>query len=422
MKKKVLVRGPALSRSGYGVHARTILRALRAHEEYFDIFLQNINWGKTGFTHEDNEEKNWLDHLAAKTAHYVQEGGSFDVSLQVTIPPEWERLAPINIGVTAGIETTKIAPQWVEKCQLVDKIIVVSEHAKAGFDNTEYKVKHPQTQEEINFKNEKPIEVVHYPVREVEAKNLDLDLQTDFNFLVVAQVGPRKNVENTIRGFIEEFKDDENVGLVLKVTKINNCISDRMMMEAALGAVSREIPDRKCKVYLLHGHMTEEEMTGLYRHPKIKALVTLAHGEGYGLPIFEAAHNELPVISPAWGGQCDFLYMPMKNKKTGKIKNKPAFTKVAFDINKIQPAAVWKGVLEEDSMWCFPRKVSYETALREMYKNYDPKKSEAKKLAKHIKKNFTEEKIYEQVLKVIIPDGEREMMKEIESMFEELDV
>ena len=39
MRKKVLVRAPALSRTGYGEHARFVLRSLRKHEDKFDIFL-----------------------------------------------------------------------------------------------------------------------------------------------------------------------------------------------------------------------------------------------------------------------------------------------------------------------------------------------------------------------------------------------
>ena len=58
-------------------------------------------------------------------------------------------MAPVNIGVTAGIETTKIAPVWVEKSLPMDKIIVVSEHAKFGFDNTEYPAHNKATQEDF---------------------------------------------------------------------------------------------------------------------------------------------------------------------------------------------------------------------------------------------------------------------------------
>ena len=133
MKKRILVRGPALSRSGYGEHTRFLLRALRSREDIFDVFLHNLNWGKTGWIWEQNEEREWFDQVIMKTIEYSQQGGQYDVSMQVTIPNEWEKLAPINIGVTAGIETTKVSPQWVEKSTLVDRIITISEHSKQTY-------------------------------------------------------------------------------------------------------------------------------------------------------------------------------------------------------------------------------------------------------------------------------------------------
>jgi len=115
--KRVLVRGPALSQSGYGEHTRLVLRALRSREEELDLYLISTSWGATNWIFEDNEERAWLDTLIQKTAVLMQQKQlpQPDVSVQVTIPLEWERIAPINIGVTAGIETTKIAGEWIEK-------------------------------------------------------------------------------------------------------------------------------------------------------------------------------------------------------------------------------------------------------------------------------------------------------------------
>ena len=58
--------------------------------------------------------------------------------------------------------------------------------------------------------------------------------------------------------------------------------------------------------------MSDEEMNSLYKHPNIHAYTTITHGEGFGLPIFEAACSGLPVIAPAWSGQVDFLYDEVK--------------------------------------------------------------------------------------------------------------
>tara|TARA_R110002060_G_scaffold71339_1_gene79946 strand:+ start:444 stop:1040 length:597 start_codon:yes stop_codon:yes gene_type:complete len=184
--KKVLIRGPALSQSGYGEHTRFVLRALKSRPDLFDIYLVTTNWGQTGWIWEQNEEREWIDLLLQKTIQYGQAGGQFDLSLQVTIPNEWEKIAPVNIGVTAGIETTKIAPIWVEKSSLMDKIIVVSEHAKFGFENTEYTAKHPETGQDFVAKVACPIDVVGYPVKDIEPTEIELGFLMILIFLRLA--------------------------------------------------------------------------------------------------------------------------------------------------------------------------------------------------------------------------------------------
>lgn len=402
--KKVLVRGPALSQSGYGEHTRFVLRSLRSKPELFDIYLLTTNWGQTGWLWEDNEERQWIDHLLQKTIQHGQAGGQFDLSLQVTIPNEWEKLAPENIGITAGIETTKIAPVWVDKCYLMDKIIVVSEHAKFGFTNTEYPATHPQSGEKFLAKVLCPVDVVGYPVKDIECDKLSLGLKTDFNFLTVGTWIPRKNMENTIKWFVEEFYDQE-VGLIVKTTLAKNSLRDRNMSNSKLQELLSEYKGRKCSVYLLHGDLSEKEMTGLYQHPQIKCLVNIGHGEGFGLPLFEAAYNALPIISPAWGGPCDYLYVPNKNK-SGKIKNTPMFSSVAYDLQKVQPEAVWDGVIQADSQWCFPKEWSYKKALRGIHKSIGSANSKAKKLQKYVLEEFSEEKQYNKFCHSLVPDSQ----------------
>lgn len=409
MKKKILVRGPVLSRSGYGEQARFALRALRRYEDEYEIYLVNIPWGKTSWVVDDNEERRWIDLLIIKTQHYIEKNKElakqieftqpiFDMSLQITIPNEWQdNFAPINIGYTAGIETNIITPEWIEKSSTMDKIIVVSEHAKSGFVETSYEVKNNKTGELVNdYRCDKTPEVVHYPVRKFKPAKIDLDLTTDFNFLAVAQWGIRKNLENTIKWFVEEFIDQE-VGLVVKTNIMNNCTMDAWHTERKLENLLSEYSNRKCKVYLIHGDMTDEEMSALYNHKKIKALVTLTHGEGFGLPIFESAYYGLPVVAPDWSGQCDYLHIKKKEgkKKKKRTIDKAMFAKVDYDVLPVQKEAVWDKVLSADSMWCFPRQGSYKMRLREVYKNYDFFKEQANELAKYVNKNFKEEDIYD---------------------------
>ena len=396
--KKIIVRGPALSRSGYGEQTRFALRALRENQDKFDIYLHTTSWGATSWLTEDDEERRWIDSLLAKTVLYTQQRGAFDVSIQITIPAEWERLAPYNVGYTAGIETTKLSPLWLEKTYVVDKIIVPSKHSKDVFDTTSWEGTDQRTNQQIKLTCVKPVEVVNFPVKNIESEEINLELQTDFNFLCVAQWGPRKNVEKTLEWFVEEFYQDSDVGLVLKTNIAKNCLTDKRHCEARLKAIldryPHTFPHRQCKVYLLHGAMSEGEMTSLYTHSKIKAIVSTSHGEGFGLPLFEAAYNGLPVIAPDWSGQKDFLYAPQKDKKTKNIKQKALFSKVDYTLEDVDPRAVWENVIIAESQWAVPKEQSYKTNLRKVYKDYTKHKSLANKLKKHIQKELSEENQY----------------------------
>ena len=413
MKKKVIVKGPALSASGYGEHTRFVLRSLRTEEEKYEIYLHNLNWGNTSWIFEDSEERQWIDSLIKKTADYltlVKGKGDFQLSLQVTIPNEFEKMAEINVGVTAGIETTKIAPQWIQKSNEMDKIIVVSEHAKYGFENTKYPLHNELKEHVADLSFTKPIEVVGYPVREFEPAKLDIDFETDFNFLAVALWSQRKNLEKTVVNFIEEFKDEE-VGLVLKTSITSGCTYDKLSTEDVLKRITNKYPDRKCKIYLLHGRLSEEEMTALYRHEKIKCMVSLAHGEGFGLPLFEAAHNGLPIISTDWSGQLDFLYAMQKDKK-GKEKRKGLFGKVSYELKKVQQGSVWQGVIVPEAMWAYPSDASAKKKMREVFNDHDLALSKAKKLQESVKKEFESSKMHKKMAdSVYFPTSEDEILE-----------
>ena len=137
MKTNIFVKGPVLSQSGYGEQARFALRALRSREDLFDIYILPINWGKTGWIWENSEFRSWMDERIAKTQIAINNKSlKADVSLQITIPNEFEKICPVNIGYTAGIEATKCSPQWLPKGNEMDKIIVVSSHAKNSYKNT----------------------------------------------------------------------------------------------------------------------------------------------------------------------------------------------------------------------------------------------------------------------------------------------
>jgi len=393
MQKKILLKGPLLTRSGYGEQARYALRCLRSRPELFDIYIQPLTWGATSWLGELNEEREWIDSKIEKTISFIQQGGQFDMSLQVTIPNEWEQIAEVNVGYTAGMETTQIAHQWIEKSNMMDRIIVISNHSKDTFNNTVYQGVEERSGQQIELRNTTPITSVNYPAKTYDSlPELELELDYSFNFITVAQMGPRKNIENTIRWFVEEFENEE-VGLIVKTNMAKNCYMDREHVYNNIrNLVSRYNAERKCKVYMLHGDMTDEEIHSLYVHPKVKAMLALTHGEGFGLPLFEAAYSGLPVICAGWSGQLDFLV---------DEQGKRHFYDVGFDLNQIPEEVVWEGVVIKESAWAYPREESAKSQMRKCYDELtgpDAEKitKEYADYAAEIHERFHQDKMYEQ--------------------------
>tara|TARA_R110000824_G_scaffold57820_2_gene157058 strand:+ start:1331 stop:2605 length:1275 start_codon:yes stop_codon:yes gene_type:complete len=423
MKQKVIIKGPALSQTGYGEQTRFALRALQSRPDLFDIYLMNLEWGKSNHIIEPNEEKAGIIDLLRKTAKFIHDTngeGTVDVSLQVTIPNEFEQMAPINIGYTAGIETTKVAPVWLQKTnEIMDRIVVVSNHSKEVFEETVVEAQ-DSSGAKFPYRLQKPVTAVNYPIKNTTPQPCALDLPFDFNYLVVSQWGPRKNFENTIKWFIEENIDRE-VGLVIKTNSYKNCYIDREHTRLRLQSLLDAYPERKCSITLLHGYMSEEEMQGLYNHDKIKAFINIAHGEGFGLPLFDAATAGMPIITVGWSGQCDFLYVPQKGKK-GKIKYKSHFLKVDYDILPVQEEAVWSGIIEPDAQWAFAKEGSYKMALRKMKNEYHVYEGLAKKLSKWIKENFSDKQKHEEFIQAAFPNARsfEETQKEIDGLLADL--
>jgi hypothetical protein len=156
--------------------------------------------------------------------------------------------------------------------------------------------------------------------------------------------------------------------------------------------------------------LSEKELNSLYTHPKLHAYITTTHGEGFGLPIFEAVYNGMPVLAPDWSGQLDFLYMPLKNKK-GKEKNKAMFSRISYTLGPVQEFALWPGVVEKDSMWAFPEMGSIKMNMDEIYKDYGRFKKRAKDLQKWVINNFNEKDIHEKIVQNFIEAGSFDVEK-----------
>lgn len=388
-KLKVLVAGCAYAVGGYPEHTRVILDALRSIESKIDLTLLPYRWSNTSNTYENEYDTKWYDYLVSKFDQNML--GHFDISIQLGVPSEWKRFAKYNIGVTAGVETTTIPPEWIDHINGVDKVITVSNFAKNAMINTKVE----------NKKIEKVIDVIGFPIKQdLETVPLTLNIDTKFNFLCVTQWAPRKNLEFMLKMFVETFKNSPDVGLILKTYTQSNSIQDYCDAKLKLFDLLPSINDRKCKVYLIHGDMTDVEMNSLYKLDSVKAYVNTASGEGWCIPMFQAAYNGIPIVAPDFSGYKDYLYQNREDRP-GKFKLRPFFQKVSCDINPVQQHQLMPGIINPGMLWSFPQPLDFKFKLQEVYKDYGRFKKQAIELQKIVLEKYDPSIIYEQILRSV---------------------
>jgi glycosyltransferase involved in cell wall biosynthesis len=339
--KTVLLRGPSLTQSGYGVHCRQVARWLLSRSD-FDVKFGTLPWGETPWLLNGDLHDGLVGEIMKRT---VKPDLKCDISFQLQLPNEWDpTLAPINIGITAGVETDRCNPKWVAACNQMTAIVVPSQHTKAGL------LASGQVTRPIFVIPEAYADAIRQP----ELPTLP-EFSTKFNFLVFGQItgnnpeSDRKNIFYSIKWLCEAFKDDPDVGIVVKTNVGKNSRIDRNMTKGLLAGVTHEARKGGSfpKVHLLHGDMTEAEVASVYRHPQIKALVALTRGEGYGLPILEAAASGLPIIATGWSGHLEFL-------KHGK------YVSVYYQLNEVHPSRIDGKIFVKGARWAHPSEEDFK--------------------------------------------------------------
>jgi glycosyltransferase involved in cell wall biosynthesis len=401
MKKKIFIEGPFLSESGYGYQSRFALDAILSREDEFDVYIASLRWGQTSWLPADDPRNDKVHEYIEKTNKAISDAQNgktlplvFDIHLFIGIPNEVTKKSPINNFLyTAGIETTKVSHQWINTVNGLTGMIMCSTFGKSVFDQTKYSRMDEFKNRISDLETTVPITVVNYGIPDIEPKIPDIKFSTDFNFLTVCQWGPRKNLGTTILGFVDQFHDNPNVGLVVKTLRSNNSYIDRMNTKHEMkNMIKATFPDAKCKVTFIHGNIPDDEMLGLYKHPQIKALINIGHGEGFGLPMFEAAYSGLPVMTTGWSGESDFLY----------VDKEPKFQKVEYTIGQVQQDAVWEPVILPDAMWAYADIPDYKVKLQDMHDRIEFFEDQAESLKKTLEKTHKIVDKYNQFVDVLL--------------------
>ena len=159
-KPLCIVSSPVDTFSGYGARSRDFIKSLiKARGDEWDIKLLSQRWGSTPFGFLDNNIKEEAD---LKSRIIPQMAAQPDVWFQITVPNEFQPVAKhLNIGVTAGIETTVCDASWVEGCNRMNLILASSKHAKDVFENSKFEQRDQQTNQIVSqIELKTPVEVL----------------------------------------------------------------------------------------------------------------------------------------------------------------------------------------------------------------------------------------------------------------------
>jgi glycosyltransferase involved in cell wall biosynthesis len=328
--------------------------------------------------------------------------------MQITVPNEFQPVGKFNIGVTAGIETTICAPQWLEGMNRMDLNLVSSNHAKKVFQESVFEARSPQGQVEKIIKLEKPVDVLFEGVdvnvyKLIEPSKSELKSTLDaipepFNFLFVGHWLPgelgqdRKDVGMLIKTFLETFKDFKATpGLILKTQSATSSIMDKNEILDKIREIQKSVGGVGLpNIYLLHGIFDDEEINQLYNHPKVKAHVSFTKGEGFGRPLLEASISQKPVIASNWSGHIDFLKADMSILIPGQI-------------TQLHPSAVVQDMLLAESGWFTVDYKKASDTLKDVYKNYKNYVDGAKRQSYRSRTEFTLDKMGELLISLVDP-------------------
>jgi hypothetical protein len=379
--------------SGYGARSRDLVRAIIELDKY-DVKIIPQMWGNTpwGFIN-DNPEWEFLNKHIWEQPQLPKQP---EIWMQITISSEFQPVGKYNIGVTAGIETTVVPGDWIEGVNRMNLTLVSSEHSKKVFLDTALQKVDQRTNQVIGeVKVEKPIEVlfegadteIYKILDKVESFSELNNIKEKFAYLFVGHwingdVGEdRKNVGLLIKMFFEVFKNKKDKpALVLKTSQMGSSYVDRDDILKKIKLIAKSVNSKDLpNIYLLHGEFTDTEMNELYNHSKIKAMINLTKGEGYGRPLLEFSLTKKPIITTNWSGHTDFLKSEFTTMLPGQLTD-------------VHPTAANQWLLKE-SQWFSVDHQQSANAMMDMFTDYKKYIDGGKRQAYKSKTEFSWDKM-----------------------------
>lgn len=294
--------GYALDATGYGEFARLVVTSL--HEAAHDVAVV--------LAHDRTEDPTRFGESGAIVESLIGRMIPRDfVNVVNTLPTSFEkfRAGKKNVGFTM-YESDEIPYQWAQSCNRMDGILVPTEFSRQAFIRSGVKV---------------PVVIVHPGAPPINSSPPQAASPWTF-FSAFEWAHPHKDPEALLEAYFLEFSADDPVLLRVK-TFSRGKNGDEKIVKQAEELRRKFCQGRAPKLELVIGSVSSSEMDRYFESSS--AYVSSHHGEGWGLPIWEAMRRGLPAIATAYGGNMEF--MTRENSKLVQFNRQGQWAEVSVN-------------------------------------------------------------------------------------------
>lgn len=270
----------------------------------------------------------------------------------------------------------KAHPDYIGKLNMMDEIWIASKYGQEMLRNQHVNPPVYVMPLGVDIERYKP-----------NAGKMDFGPTKEFVFLSVFRWSYRKGFDILLKAFMEEFSGEEDVTLLM-VSRAVECTEDKSSSKIAedfanvrqfVKKQDSELPH----VALYAKPVHEKDMPKVYS--SANAFVLITRGEGFCLPIVEAAATELPIIASNVTAQRDFL-----REDNSYLVEPEGYVEAKISGNLSNMAKLCR-FYEGQTFPDFGRKSIEQTKdyMRYVFENYQNAKVKAKKLRSIITNNYT---------------------------------
>ncbi len=223
-----------------------------------------------------------------------QSKGKYDVEFLIGPPPYGNGKIAKHRVIYFYWETTKLPTQWISSIMNSDEIwapcdLVADACLDAGYNKKISIVPTPSLSSGSNIKSK------------FWSKNKNIFLDKSYKFYSIFQWQPRKGYDKLLDSYFDEFRNDD-VTMVIKTDMIKTSSENNIISTINY---YKDKYKSNAKVFLITSYLSDDEIYSI--HNECNCFVLPHSGEGWGMPIHEAATFGNPIVTTKFGGVSDFI-------------------------------------------------------------------------------------------------------------------